>query len=164
MASPFIGINNGRQLFYSPAWMKLSASAIKMYCIFLCKRTVAPVKGKKKRYAISNNGKIQFTLSEASRLLGKSRTTVLKAKDELLKYGFIDVIHAGGCLDGDCAKYAISNRWMKYGTPDFEKVIRPKDTRNRGFRKNPENRFKQNPGSETLTGAVQKLELVSNNY
>lgn len=156
-ASPFIGIDNGRELFFSSAWMKLSASAMKMYGIFLCKRSVTPVKGKKgKRWAVNNNGEIQFTLSEASRLLGKSRTTVLKAKDELVRYGFIDVAHTGGCLDGDCAKYAISNRWLKYGTPDFEEIIRPKDTRVRGFLKNPENRYKQNPGSENLTGAVQK--------
>ena len=160
--SNFIGFDTGRIMCVSPPWMKLSGTAIKMYFIFKCKCQVTKIKtGKKKGFKITNNGEIQFTITEAIKKLGKTKSTVIKAKDELVKYGFIDVAHAGGCLDGDCGKYGISERWMKYGTPEFKEIIRPKDTRNRGFRKNPENRFKQNPGSESSTGAVQKTQPVS---
>jgi len=103
---------------------------------FLGKRQLFKQKGKKGREAweILNNGKIEFTYSEA-KLKGYSPRQFSEALTEIVGHGFIDVTESGGIYDGHKSKYAISERWRKYDTDEFESVTRPKDTRKgRGFK------------------------------
>ena len=53
---------------------------------------------------------------------------------ELVEKGLIDIEHSGGGYDGDKSLYAISDRWRKYDTLEFEDKTMPKDTRQgRGY-------------------------------
>jgi hypothetical protein len=49
-----------------------------------------------------------------------------RAIRELVEKGFIDVIRLGSGLQGDPSLYYFSDRWRKYGTPDFEKKELPR--------------------------------------
>jgi DNA-binding PadR family transcriptional regulator len=91
-------------------------------------------KGKRKEHVILNNGKIEYTYSEAEKR-GISRATFMRAIDTLVQRGFIDITHSGsGGKRGDKSLYAISERWMNWGKDEFEEATRPKDTRQgRGF-------------------------------
>ena len=77
---------------------------------------------------------IEHTYSEAEKR-GISRKRFMKALDELIGKGFIDVAHSGsGGMKGDKSKYVISERWRDWGTDNFVKKTRPRDTRGgRGF-------------------------------
>lgn len=59
----------------------------------------------------------------------------MKALDQLIKHGFIDIIKQGnGGVKGDKSLYSISDRWKKFGTPEFIQVERRKDKRGgRGY-------------------------------
>jgi hypothetical protein len=139
-----------RTLIGSKAFNSISAACYRVYFRFLKKRWMKPVnskKGRKDNFFIANNGKIVFTYAEAKKELGMPPSTFMKSIDKLIEVGLIDVIHSGSGgrspdgLHGDVSLYAISDRWQKYGTPDFEIKTRPKDTRcGRGFAAHPENR------------------------
>lgn len=109
--------------------LKLSASAI-VYNEFLMRRVIKNINGKrgKKRPVIVNDGKIEFTYGEAEKM-GISRPRFERAITELVANGLIDITHSGGGYDGDKQLFAISDRWRKYGTQDFKKRVREKDTR-----------------------------------
>ena len=109
--------------------LKLSASVI-VYHDFLAKRVMSKQKGKpgKRGWVIENNGRIEYSYSEALRN-GISKPRFARAISELVEVGLIDIAHSGGGYDGDKSLYAISHRWRKFGTKEFEKQTRPKDTR-----------------------------------
>lgn len=135
--SPYIYVE--RDVLKSKAWCSLrkGSSAI-VYTHFLMKRRMekAPAKRGKRRYFISNNGEIEFTYSEAERKLGFSKPRFRDALKELVEKGLIDVTHSGGGYDGNKSLYAVSDRWSKYDTPEFERKTFEKDTREgRGFPK-----------------------------
>lgn len=152
MASKVIVIESGRDMFVSEPWIKLTAPAIKMYMIFLTKRKIVYSNGRKHREKqISNNGKIEFTYTEAMNKLKISRPTVTNSIDQLVKYGFIDISQQGGYFEGNKTLYAISNRWIDYGTDSYKKEKRKKDNRQNGFKLYPENiNKKQKKVKQTL--------------
>ena len=84
-------------------------------------------------WQITNNGEIVFTYNEAEKL-GFTRPKFKRALDQLIEYGFIDIEYHGGGMMKDFSKYAISDRWKLFGTDEFIKKIRPKDTRGLGFK------------------------------
>jgi hypothetical protein len=103
---------------------------------FFMKRVIqyVSVKRGKRRYNIVNNGRIEYTYSEARKRRGFTRPRFHAALKELVEKGLIDVTHHGGGYNGEKSLYAISDRWRKYGTPEFEFKTMPKDTRQgRGF-------------------------------
>jgi len=59
----------------------------------------------------------------------------MRALDELVEKGFIDITHSGsGGIKGDKSLYAISDRWKDYGKSNFKPMKRQKDSRKgRGF-------------------------------
>ncbi len=120
------------QLIKSKAFEKLNAIAIKVYLMFLMRRQMEKVKrkrGKTGGWIIKNNGKIVFTYNEAEKK-GITRPRFSRALDSLVEYGFIDITHSGcGSVKGDTSKYAISERWKKYGTDSFIEKEREKDSR-----------------------------------
>jgi len=126
-----------KNLVRSKAFQFLSGSSIKVYLLFCLKRQMQNLqtkKGKRDNWVIKNNGEIEFSYSEAE-TKGFIRSTFMRALTELIEKGFIDLIHSGsGGKKGDKSKYAISQRWRKYGTPEFESKTRLRDTRQgRGF-------------------------------
>ncbi|MEE9532020.1 MAG: hypothetical protein V3W52_13570 [Syntrophobacteria bacterium] len=64
---------------------------------------------------------LAFTYAEAE-YLGISRSTFHRSLKALVEKGFIDIEHQGGAYGRDYSRYALSNRWKKYGTEKFEKV------------------------------------------
>ena len=92
--------------------------------------------GKRTGKIILNNGQITFSYAEAEKL-GYPRPTFRRAIDKFVDVGLVDITHQGqggnvgknGKITGECSLYAISERWMDYGTQRFEKRFRKKDTR-----------------------------------
>jgi hypothetical protein len=121
-----------RDLIHSKAFWQLSATAIKVYLIFLGKRRFKPFEGSKSKrsgkgkYYIANNGKIQFTYKEAQEKYSVSAKCFTRAIDQLVQFGFIDISSSGSGLHRDVTLYAISARWQKYGCEEFVPMSRPK--------------------------------------
>lgn len=128
-----------RELLKSKAFRTLNGTAKIVFFDFLMKCKVKGIKAKQGRKSgriILNNGELQYTYAEAQKKEPPiTRPAFTRALDNLIEHGFIDVMHSGvGGKKGDTSLYGISERWRKYGTEDFKKVSRPKDTRQgRGF-------------------------------
>jgi len=132
------------ELIDSKAFKSLSAACIRVYLRFLRKRKMGKIGRKgKEQWVQTNNGELVFTYAEAKKFLGMPQSTFMKTIDKLIEVGLIDITHSGsGGKKGDVSLYAISERWRKYGTPDFILKERPKDKRSgRGFAHHPEHRF-----------------------
>ena len=56
-----------------------------------------------------------------------------RALKELYRLGFIDISRLGRGVKGEYTKYAISNRWQKYGTLEWEEIPYPENF-HEGFR------------------------------
>lgn len=130
MISEFIVIK--RKLLKSKPFRCLGGTPKTVYFDFLMKCKVAKIKtpsGRKKEWIIENNGKIEYCYSAAEKK-GISRPKFVKAIDQLVEYGFIDITHLGtGGHKGDKNKYTISERWKDFGTDKFIEKNRPKDIR-----------------------------------
>lgn len=129
-----------KDVLKSKVFYTLSSNAMALYLHFLMKRQMAK-EGRtgKDSWTIKNNGDIIFTYAMGKKDLGMSPTTFMRSIDRLIEHGFIDVTYSGsGGRKGDCSKYAISNRWEKFGTDQFIEKTRPKDMRKVGFRYHPE--------------------------
>ena len=132
-------------LFRSDAWISLKGKwTSKVLMEFYCRRQMQKVNKKSKRWEIINNGEIVFPYRDAQKRFKNengnsiSTSTFARALDELVEKGFIDIKYSGGGMEGDISKYSISDRWKKYGTPEFVKKSRTKDTRKLGFKKKNE--------------------------
>jgi len=132
MTSDYISIE--KRLLKSEAWRGLTGIQKNVYSDFLLKRRLSPnpntKKGRKKEWIITNNGQLEYCYSEAKKK-GISPDSFRNAIDALTSRGLIDIEHLGsGGWKGDKTKYAISNRWRKWGTPEFSPgEVRPKDRR-----------------------------------
>jgi hypothetical protein len=124
-------------LLRSEAYKSLDhASSVKLLTWFFEKRKVERDKTsrKGKNRWIEHRDPVQFTYDEA-RCRGLTNYKFSRALKELHAKGFIDVVKHGTGLQGDSSTYLLSDRWEKYGTPDFERVDFPKSS-NFGFRRN----------------------------
>lgn len=73
------------------------------------------------KYIITNNGEIVFTYAEAKEL-GISKATFFRIIRQLVEErGFIDVAERG-YQQRQVNKFAISQRWKRYGTDQYEYV------------------------------------------
>ena len=136
MASDIIVVE--REMLKSRVFRGLNGTSKTVYFDFLMKCRVKGRKSKpggKSERIILNNGKIEYCYSEAEKK-GIPRPTFMRALDELIGKGFIDVAHSGsGGKKGDKSLYAISDRWRDHGTDKFKPATRPKDCRQgRGFK------------------------------
>jgi len=122
-----------RELIDSSAFMDLGGKSPQVLMLFLAKRRMerVPVGGDRK-WSCTNNGEIEFTYAEAEKR-GLSRKQFARALDDLIDRGFVDITHHGGGLLKDASTYALSDRWRKWGTSEFEEKTRPKDNRRLGF-------------------------------
>ena len=152
-----------RNLIVSSAFMKLPGTAAKVLLWFLARRKYARLNKKRKKHTHINNGEIVFPYAEAQKRFGLTRPRFKRSIDNLIQFGFIDINHHGGGMVKDVTTYFISERWEKYGQPDFEQRKRTKDTRGLGFtaknweeRSGKKRRSKSKPSNENVTTVSNK--------
>jgi hypothetical protein len=125
----------------SPAWLSLSGTAIIVYLLFRCKCQFAKKSKRQGKRSeglmerILNNGEIEFTYIEAKKERGITKGRFVRAIDELIVKGFLDVTEPGGGVHKLKTLYGISERWRDYGTPSFRQARRPERSIKCGFRK-----------------------------
>lgn len=119
-----------KRLLTSQAYAELRGKAYLALAHFYLKRQM---KKQGSTWIVVNNGEIVFTYNEAEKL-GLSRDQFKRCLNELIDKGFIDRAYIGGGLHGDTSKYAISDRWEKYGTDDFKSAEAIKGRSNPAFK------------------------------
>lgn len=129
-------------LIESPAYRMLSGKAA-VTCLLrfhqkAFRKNMTKKKKGMKEMVITNQGQIVFTYSEAKELGLNSSRTFYKALHELIEEkGFIDMADRGNWYSGQPTKFSISERWKKFGTPDYKSVnIERRLPDGIGFRKN----------------------------
>lgn len=100
-----------------------------MRCLQKRKWETTKVGGKKKTI-FTDDGFI-FPYAEAADLQIAGKTQHWKNIMKLVEVGFLDVVHQGGWYRkhervSDYSVYKCSERWRKFGTPEFVKVEKPK--------------------------------------
>ena len=112
----------------SMAFCRLGGTAAKIYLLLRTKARL-PTSGERRKLrklglacpmAITNNGNLELTYKEIQARLKVSKPTISAAFKELEAVGLVDVALAGSVYRKSL--YALSKRWMHYGTPKFEKV------------------------------------------
>jgi hypothetical protein len=137
-----------RRMHRSPAFRKLTATAIRVFFEFRFRCQFARA-GNRGKWHHVNNGELIFTYAQAKTKFGIARSTFRNCIDQLIKRGFIDIAHQGGGMMKDCSKYSISERWRDYGKEEYIKKSRQKDNRKLGFTKKD---------WESKTGRKRKLK------
>jgi hypothetical protein len=99
---PFVMIP--KEMIRSEAWKSLSHYSVRTYIEIAAK------------YNGNNERNLSYTYQEAEMIM--NRRTFKKGIDELVEFGFIDVIRSGR-LNRVCNLYALSRRWQFYGTSQF---------------------------------------------
>lgn len=82
---------------------------------------------------IVNNGELSFTYQEAE-WRGMNPRRFSRVLKDLYRLGFIDIARHGRGVRGEFTKFAISTRWQKFGTPEWEEISFPENF-HEGFRK-----------------------------
>ena len=131
---PGKGVYHTKRFYSSDAYWAFNGSAIKVLEIFYLKRQLIDSNTAQKlkippdsAEMVRNNCEIIFTYKEAEEY-GISKDVFTKSIDKLIYVGFIDIAEIGGNRMPN--KYALSDRWMKYGTPDAETKRRPNKGKN----------------------------------
>lgn len=132
--------------------------------IFWTKRQMVQVGRRGKgQWAVANNDEIEFTYLEADSKWGISASVFRNAIDELRNKGFLDIAESGAGLYKSKNKYTLSERWRRYGTPDYEPPKpRPKGPVNRGFKKG--NRLGRNARRKISTVVGQHSSIVAGQH
>jgi hypothetical protein len=110
----------------------LRSLAFKKLSQFLMKRKYSKIRGK---WVCTNSRELVFTYDEANKNHQYSATKFLRAIDELIKYGFISIVHHGGKTKGNYTLYSLDERWERFGKPDFKDISRDKIYNGTGFAK-----------------------------
>ena len=114
------GIYLNQELITSEAFWALNGAAYKVFMVFRMKCVWAKsFIGKKEVKVIVNNGEITYTFVEAWNNHRIPKSTFLRARDQLIKVGLIEIAEYGGCHH--TTKYAISNNWRNYPEQTFER-------------------------------------------
>lgn len=127
----------------SDAFISLRGVAPQLLLLFLTRRVMQRIgpRGKQKWICV-NASDLRFTYAEAKRRFGISNGRFTRAIDNLIGYGFLDLLRPGGCWMKEHSIYAFSDRWEQFGQPGFTPGTRPIDPVKRGFR-DPSKRRKQ---------------------
>ena len=114
------GIFIEREILESDAYWDLTGAAIQVYMVFLMKRVLSDKSfGKDKARIVANNGEITYTFVEARKNHKIPKSTFLRARDQLIRAGLIEIVEDGGCHH--TTKYSISNNWRNYPEQTFER-------------------------------------------
>lgn len=114
-------------LIESEAYRMLSGKAAVTCLLRFQQKAYRKRKSSKKKgmkdMIITNQGEIIFTYAEAKELGISSSKTFNKVIHELVEEkGFIDIAEQGKWYSKQPTKFGISERWKKFGTPDYRKV------------------------------------------
>ncbi|MCX5817121.1 MAG: hypothetical protein NTX75_12940 [Proteobacteria bacterium] len=118
------------ELFYSEAFMGLSASAIRTLLRCLQKRKWVKQKVNGIKRVVYTSEAFIFPYREAA-FLKIGTTQYWKNIKTLIERGLLDIIHQGGWYqkserEKDYSVYQLSERWRCYGTKDFQKIEKGK--------------------------------------
>ena len=130
-----------REMFMSRAYLSLSGFAPQLLILFLGKRDF------NSQRECKNKGNITMTYAELENIFnrgkrsqfggkekdGITRPRIIRAIDELLAKGFIQIVHQGGAYKQDKSIFALSEDWRIWH-PGVVFSERKKDTRTRGYR------------------------------
>ena len=115
-------------IIYSKAFKEIMSSGSAITTLMRCyqKRKWDDSRGRKKKPAYLNEPFI-FPYNEMKDLWGIRTTQHWKNMNRLIEVGFLDLEHQGGWYQKnertkDFSRYKLSERWRKYGTPEFKKV------------------------------------------
>jgi len=103
-----------------------------------------PGSSRKERIYLKDN--LAFTYDEAIHF-GISRSRFHTIIKELVAKGFIDIDYQGGCYGRDYSRYRLSDRWRRWGTPEFKKVTK-KRVLQAGLDVQSRKKAKSNKGTE----------------
>ena len=122
-----------REMFESKAFLALRGFAPQLLILFLAKRKIKThgKPGKQKRVCI-NHDSLHFTYIEAKEKYGFSKPRFTRAIEDLLRKGFITIIHQGGGYQQDKTVYGLSNNWLIW-MPGATLETRPKSNVKRGY-------------------------------
>ncbi|MFZ2418775.1 MAG: hypothetical protein WAW22_09725 [Smithellaceae bacterium] len=119
-------------IIYSKAFKEIMSSGSAITTLMRCyqKRKWDDSRGRKKKPAYLNEPFI-FPYNEMKDLWGIKTTTHWKNMNRLIEVGFLDLDYQGGWYQKnertkDFSRYKLSERWRKYGTPEFKKVEKEK--------------------------------------
>ncbi|MEN8134344.1 MAG: hypothetical protein ABFS18_02240 [Thermodesulfobacteriota bacterium] len=129
-----------REMTMSRAYLSLSGFAPQLLTLFLLKRDIDS------KYVCQNLTNINMTYAELENIFnngmqnkglpkdGITRPRIIRALDDLMAKGFVELIRRGGMYKQDKSVYALREdwRWWLEGRVVFK---REKDTRERGYRK-----------------------------
>lgn len=127
-----------KRLPFSKAFLSIEkASTIQVLLIFYSKRRMEKTgRTGKEQYYITNNGELVFTFVEARDKYNIAPGRFGRAIDELLAHGFLEITKTGMGLHKIPTLFALSDRWLDYGKPNFEPAKRPQPMLyNAGFKK-----------------------------
>jgi len=132
------GIYIEAELLDAKAFQELTRRDLDVYFLFLRKRQVKNLgqgQGKRREKVVLNNGQIIFPYREAEEALRMKPGSFTRCLDHLIELGFIEIARPGGFCAGanEPALYTISERWRKYGKPDFKETPRKKKSVRVGF-------------------------------
>ncbi|MCE5257201.1 MAG: hypothetical protein LLF89_10205 [Spirochaetaceae bacterium] len=110
-----------KELVGTKAWLALGGIAPQIYLLFLRRRRFekAGRKGNKK-YICTNSQELVFPYREAENKFGVLQPRFRRAIDQLIEFGFLDIVSHGNGTAKMPTIYGLSERWRKYGTPEFE--------------------------------------------
>lgn len=109
------------EMVQSSVFMSLSKSAMWVLLRFLQKITWSEVRQGRRKVRVYKTTGLVFTYAEA-KAFGISESTFWRAIKRLVEKGFLDIEHQGGAYGPDYSRYKLSDRWKKYGTPEFKVV------------------------------------------
>ena len=127
--SPNGGYYYNNELWYSKAYQDLTKSSRELLHCF-CNEFRWSGKGKNKTYV--NNGKLSFTEIQFKVRYGFCSATYIKARNQLIKCGFVKQTYRGGYARGDMGRYKLlivpevkldNQRWRKYPEKNWESDI-----------------------------------------
>lgn len=123
-----------RELFESPAWLSLTGASTQVYMLFRL-RLKSEKTGRRghEKWIFSNHRALILPYREAEAKYKITQPRFLRAIDDLVEHGFLDIVKPGSGTARLSTLYGVSERWRSYGTPDFEDRTRPKGYS--GFRK-----------------------------
>lgn len=116
-------------IIYSRAFKEIMSSGSAITALMRCyqKRKWDDSRGRKKKKTVYLNEPFIFPYKEMKALWGIKTTTHWKNMNRLIEVGFLDLDYQGGWYQKnertkDFSRYKLSERWRKYGTPEFKKV------------------------------------------
>ena len=114
------------EVWFSPAYQDLFLSSRNLLQCLVSELRWSR-KGKIKEFL--NNGKVSYTEVDFKKRFSCCSTTYLKARNQLIKVGFIKQTYRGGMCRGDMATYKIlitsdlhprEMRWLRYPKENWE--------------------------------------------